>query len=93
MELESQADELRERGYGIAVISYDSPEVTARFSEQNNISFPLLSDVGSETIERYGILNPVPEWAFSEDADDPAVQADIATWTLRTPNQGAEYSL
>ncbi len=80
MELESQADELRERGYGIAVISYDSEEVTARFSEQNNISFPLLSDVGSETIERYGILNPVPEWAFSEDADDPAVQADIATF-------------
>lgn len=80
MELESQADELRERGYGIAVISYDRQEATARFSEQNNISFPLLSDVGSETIERYGILNPVPEWAFGEDADDPAVQADIATF-------------
>ena len=80
MELESQADELRERGYGIAVISYDEQEATARFTEANNISFPLLSDVGSETIERYGILNPVPQWAFGEDADDPTVQADIATF-------------
>lgn len=80
MELESQADELRERGYGIAVISYDPQEVTAAFTEQNGISFPMLSDVGSETIRRFGILNPVPEWAFSEHADDPAVQADIATY-------------
>jgi len=80
VELESQADELRERGYGIAVISYDEQEATARFTEANNISFPLLSDVGSETIERYGILNPVPQWAFGEDADDPTVQADIATF-------------
>lgn len=40
----------------------------------------MLSDVGSEVIARFGLLNPVPEWAFGEDADDPAVQADIATY-------------
>ena len=80
MELESQADAIRDRGYGIAVISYDDREATARFSEANDISFPLLSDVGSETIERFGLLNPVPEWAFGENADDPDVQADIATY-------------
>ena len=80
MELESQADELRERGYGIAVISYDPQEATTRFTEANGISFPMLSDVGSETIRRFGILNPVPEWVFGEDADDPAVQTDIATF-------------
>ena len=80
MELESQADELRARGYGIAVISYDSQEVTAAFTEQAGISFPMLSDVGSETIRRFGILNPVPEWAFGDNADDPAVVADVATY-------------
>lgn len=80
MELESQADELRERGYGIAVISYDPQEATARFTEANNISFPMLSDVGSATIERFGILNPVPEWAIGENADDPAIQADVETY-------------
>ena len=40
----------------------------------------MLSDAGSATIRRYGILNPVPEWAFGENADDPDVQADIATF-------------
>ena len=80
MELESQAGELRDRGYGIAVISYDPQAAIAAFSEQQNISFPLLSDVGSETIRRYGILNPVPEWALGENSDDPAVQADVATY-------------
>jgi peroxiredoxin len=80
VELEAQANELRERGYGIAVISYDPPEVMAAFSQEHGISFPMLADVGSETIRRFGILNPVPEWAFGENADDPAVQADIATY-------------
>jgi peroxiredoxin len=80
VELESQANELRERGYGVAVISYDPREVTAAFSEQHHVSFPMLSDVGSATIRRFGLVNPVPEWAFGENADDPAVKADIATY-------------
>jgi peroxiredoxin len=80
VELESQADELRARGYGIAVISYDRREVTATFTEQAGISFPMLSDVGSETIRRFGLLNPVPEWAFGENADDPGVQEAVATY-------------
>jgi peroxiredoxin len=80
VELESQADELRAQGYGIAVISYDPQEVTAAFTENFDISFPMLSDVGSATIRRFGILNPVPEWAVGEDRDDPAVQADVAKY-------------
>jgi peroxiredoxin len=80
VELESQADEVRSRGYGIAVISYDPQEATARFTEQQGISFPMLSDVGSETIRRYGLLNPVPEWAVGENKDDPIVQADVAKY-------------
>jgi len=80
VELEREADEVRARGYGLATISYDPQEVTAAFTESNGISFPMLSDVGSETIRRFGLLNPVPEWAFGENADDPAVQADVATY-------------
>jgi peroxiredoxin len=80
VELESQAEELRAQGYGIAVISYDPQEVTAAFTENFDISFPMLSDVGSATIRRFGILNPVPEWAVGEDRDDPAVQADVAKY-------------
>ena len=72
----------------MAAISYDAPEVLAAFAEEQGITFPLLSDVGSETIRRYGILNPVPEWAVGPDSDDPAVAADIATYvSVVNPNE------
>ena len=77
MELQGRVNELREKGLGLAAISYDSPEILAAFTKQRGITFPLLSDVGSATIERYGILNPVPEWAIGPDKDNPAVQAEV----------------
>ena len=52
----------------------------AAFAEQHGISFPLLADPDSETIKRFELLNPVPEWAFSDDSDNPSVQADIETY-------------
>jgi hypothetical protein len=42
---------------GLAAISYDAVAVLADFSTRRGITFPLLSDAGSETIKRYGILN------------------------------------
>jgi DsbC/DsbD-like thiol-disulfide interchange protein len=38
-------------------ISYDSIEDLKSFSEKHQISYPLLSDVGSKVIKKYGILN------------------------------------
>jgi hypothetical protein len=42
---------------GVAAISYDPVSVLADFSNRRGITFPLLSDAGSDTIKRYGILN------------------------------------
>jgi hypothetical protein len=42
---------------GLAAISYDPVPTLADFSTRRGITFPLLSDPGSETIKRYGILN------------------------------------
>jgi len=61
VELQSRVNELRQKGLGLATISYDRPEVLAAFSKARGITFSLLSDAGSETIKRYGLLNPVPE--------------------------------
>ena len=77
MELQSQIKELRDKGLGLATISYDPVETLAAFSTQHSIAFPMLSDVGSVTIRKFGILNPVPEWAIGPDKDDPAVQAEV----------------
>src|SRR5579872_4629523 len=42
---------------GLAAISYDPVPILSDFSSRRGITFPLLSDPGSETIKRYGILN------------------------------------
>src|SRR5262249_10895245 len=47
---------------GLAAVSYDPVATLAEFSQRRGITFPLLSDPGSATIKRYGILNTtVPE--------------------------------
>ncbi len=57
MELQRQAEQLRAEGLGLAAISYDSRETLAAFAAKYQITFPLLSDAGSATIRRWGILN------------------------------------
>ena len=62
MELQGRVGELRKAGLGVAAITYDPVAVLADFSTRRGITFPLLSDTGSATIKRYGILNTtVPE--------------------------------
>jgi peroxiredoxin len=87
VELQSRAKELREQGLGLAAISYDPPEVLDAFSRQHGITFPLLSDSGSATIKRYGILNPVPEIALGPNASDPGVNAEVQKYvSVVNPN-------
>jgi hypothetical protein len=62
VELQGRVDHLRKQGLGLAAISYDPVSVLADFSARRSITFPLLSDAGSATIRKYGILNTtVPE--------------------------------
>ena len=73
LELQSQYDALRKDGLGLVGISYDSQEILSAFSQQHGITFPLLSDVGSATIKRYGILNTVAEEGLGPNGKDSAV--------------------
>jgi peroxiredoxin len=75
VELQGRVAELRAQGLGLAAISYDPPEVHQRFASERGITFPLLADVGSATIKRYGILNTVAEMAAGPRKNDPAVKA------------------
>ena len=62
MELQGGVAELKRQGLSLAAVSYDPVAVLADFSQRRGITFPLLSDPGSATIKRYGILNTtVPE--------------------------------
>lgn len=56
-ELEDAKAPLTEQGWNLVAISYDAPETLAAFAGKNSISYPLLSDPGSETIKAFNLLN------------------------------------
>jgi peroxiredoxin len=77
VELQGRLAELQRKGLGLAAISYDAPDILARFSRERGITFPLLSDAGSATIKRYGILNTLAEEGLGPNASDPVLAADV----------------
>jgi hypothetical protein len=61
VELQGRYDEIREQGLGLIAFSYDSPETLRKFADSRGITFPLIADVGSAIIKRFGILNEQQE--------------------------------
>ena len=57
MELQGRLPDIRKSGLSLAAISYDPVSTLSDFAKRRGITFPLLSDPGSDTIKRYGILN------------------------------------
>ena len=49
---------LAQRGYGLAALSYDPPEVLAAFASKTGIGYTLLSDEKSAMIDAFGLRDP-----------------------------------
>jgi peroxiredoxin len=49
---------LAQRGYKLAAISYDPPEVLTAFTQKREINYTLLSDEGSKTIDAFKLRDP-----------------------------------
>ncbi len=49
---------IKERGYGLAAISYDKVSDLERFHKKWRVAFPMLSDEGSAMIDTLGLRNP-----------------------------------
>ena len=65
---------LAERGYGLAALSYDSPEALAAFAQKQGVAYTLLSDEGSHTIDAYKLRDPqYPEGNFAYGVPKPAI--------------------
>ena len=78
MELQERHEELRQQGFGVVAISYDSEEVLAAFAERKSITtLPLLSDDDSSVIRQFGIYNTVAEEGVGPNADNADVKADV----------------
>ncbi len=67
LEVDAVASGFAERGYAVAVVTYDAPEVLARFDARREVSLTLLSDRGSAVIDAFDIRDPV--------YDDPGSRA------------------
>ena len=52
------AEGLASRGYALVGLSYDSPEVLAKFAAERKVSWPLLSDPQSRVIDGWQLRDP-----------------------------------
>jgi peroxiredoxin len=50
--------EIEKRGYRVAGLSYDSPEILEAFTVKRHLTYTLLSDPKSEIIDRYNLRDP-----------------------------------
>ena len=57
VQLQTSLKEIEATGGQLVAISYDSTAILKRFVAKSAISYPLLSDAGSKTIDAYGIRN------------------------------------
>mgnify|MGYP000861745880 CR=1 FL=1 len=94
LSLRDAPDALARRGYKLAAISYDAPDVLARFTAQRDINYPLLSDAGSRTIDAFGLRDPqykpgslaygVPQPAIFIVSRDGLIRAKLAEEGYKT---------
>ena len=57
VQLQTSLKEIDATGGQIVAISYDSTNILKRFAAKSAITYPLLSDAGSKTIDAFGIRN------------------------------------
>jgi peroxiredoxin len=56
-DLNTIADELKARGFGLAALSYDSVDTLAKFAKAKKIGYTLISDPDSNVIDAFGLRN------------------------------------
>lgn len=88
IDLKAAQGPLTARGYGLAALSYDAPEVLAAFAQRREIGYDLLSDEESKVIRAFGLLDPqyppghrahgVPQPAIFVLSPEGRVQAKLA---------------
>ncbi len=58
IDVNSGIAEIEKRGYHVAGLSYDSPEILEAFTLKRHLTYTLLSDLKSEIIDRYKLRDP-----------------------------------
>ena len=53
--LQGIAEDVRDKGYTLTAVSYDTPEIQKEFAEKNGLTYTMLSDKDSKMIDAFGI--------------------------------------
>ena len=94
VQLQADHERIEAAGVTLVAISYDSSDTIADFARRSKITFPLLSDPGSKTIDAYGIRDqqgdgyPHPQTFLvgSDGSSEPAIRGRVrGCATRRTP--------
>lgn len=74
VDLKALQGQIETRGYKLAAISYDKPEVLARFAAEHGIGYALLSDSKSAMIDAFKLRDPqYPADSFAFGVPKPAI--------------------
>ncbi|MBD3648787.1 MAG: redoxin domain-containing protein [Pseudomonadales bacterium] len=61
MKLSEFESRFQELGINVVGMTYDPNDVSRKFSEQNDITYPILRDVNAHYVRAFGILNEAYE--------------------------------
>lgn len=83
---------LERRGYKLASLTYDAPEILAEFAKENAIPFELLSDRTIAFVDAVGLRDPeYPEGHYAHGVPRPAVLVLSPEGTVRAKFVTADY--
>lgn len=84
IDLNTAVAALERRGYRMAGISFDSPQVLKTFIDRRQIGYTLLSDPKSEIIDRYRLRDPqYPPGSFAYGVPRPIIFILDKTGTIK----------
>lgn len=94
IEVNTGVAEMEKRGYRLAALSYDAPDVLESFAAKRGLTYTLLSDPKSEVIDRFGLRDPqyaagskaygVPRPIIFIVARDGTIKAKLFEETFKT---------
>lgn len=74
IDIETIAGDVAADGWNLNLITYDTPEILAGFSAENELTYALLSDTDSAMITAFGLLNEeVPAGSRFHGVPHPAI--------------------
>jgi len=87
-------DDLAQRGYTLATLSYDSPAILADFATREEIGYTMLSDEGSAMIDAFDLRDPqYGEESFAHGVPRPAILVISTDGTVQAKMVETDYRI